>query len=281
MAPDHEKCFHTFTHCLGCQWRLQTAQKWRTAEDKNRSKTLCFVLGQPRLLKFSYLPLIPASLEEIDFLLLDAESVWAKVRIAIAASLAEMWHTAGVSLPSQLAPALASLAPLCKLTSRLGHWFQSWTWEPATSRSPVISSLQPGIHSQYSQEDAGRAGRAGECPAPRLGWGVTPAHPGERWGVSSREASLRNGGNGMLEHRHSSIQTSEGNSANLNKQTETQREENCTFWICCCSSCARLTLNVITMDAMVQLLIESKLLSPFLVLHWCHFIDRLNIISFA
>lgn len=29
----------------------------------------------------------------------------------------------------------------------------------------------------------------------------------------------------MLEHRHSSIQTSEGNSANLNKQTEAQREE--------------------------------------------------------
>lgn len=106
---------------------------------------LCFVWDQPRQLKFSYLPLIFASLEEIDYLLLDTASAWAKAGTAIAASFAEIRHVAGVSLPSRLAAALTSLAPLCRLTSRLGHWIRSWTWEPATSRSPVI--LPPARHS--------------------------------------------------------------------------------------------------------------------------------------
>lgn len=52
----------------------------------------------------SCLPLTVASLEEINYLLLVAGSVQAKVRIAIAASFAEIGHVAGQSLLSQLAP---------------------------------------------------------------------------------------------------------------------------------------------------------------------------------
>lgn len=106
---------------------------------------LCFVWCQPRLLKISYLPLMLASLEEIDYLLLDTGSVWAKVRIAIAASFAEIQHVAGVSLPSQPAPALASLTPLCKLTSRLGHGFKSCTWEPATRQMSCDPPFTPAF----------------------------------------------------------------------------------------------------------------------------------------
>lgn len=126
-----------FTHCLGGQWEHKTAQKRRMQRTRTGQTQqgamplLCFVWGQPRLLIISYLPLILASLEVVNYLLLDTGSVWAKVRTAIAPSFAEIRHIARVSLPSQLAPPLTSLTALCTLTSRLGHWFKGWTWEPA------------------------------------------------------------------------------------------------------------------------------------------------------
>lgn len=104
-------------------------QRTRTGPAQKRAMTLlCFVWGQPRLLKISYLPLILASLEEIYCLLLAIGPVSAQVRIAIAASFAEIWHIAGVSLPSQLSS--DSLTPL---SSSLPGWgtFQSWTCKPA------------------------------------------------------------------------------------------------------------------------------------------------------
>lgn len=138
MAPDHEKCFHTISPIAWVgsgNTRLLKSEECRGQEQvkHNKKQCLCSVLfwGQPRLLIISYLPLILASLEVVNYLLLDTGSVWAKVRTAIAPSFAERRHIARVSLPSQLAPPLTSLTALCTLTSRLGHWFKGWTWEPA------------------------------------------------------------------------------------------------------------------------------------------------------
>lgn len=69
-----------FTHCLGGQWEHKTAQKRRMQRTRTSQTQqgamplLCFVWGQPRLLVISYLPLILASLEVVNYLLLDTGS---------------------------------------------------------------------------------------------------------------------------------------------------------------------------------------------------------------
>lgn len=181
-----EKCFHTFTHCLGWQWGHQTAQKWRTVEDKNRSNTTrsnvsaVFYLGAAKAAK-SFLfatytcfirrnRLSPARHRvyssqgknyHLSIFFRDTKPVWA---------CPPSWH--------QLWPA--------SLPSALLGWGSRAGPESCHQADPLWSSLRPGIGSQHGHEGAGRAARAGERLPARLGWGGTPAHAGERWGVSSR-----------------------------------------------------------------------------------------------
>lgn len=227
VAPDDEKYFHTFAHCLVWQWGHQTAQKWRTAEDKNRSNTI-------RSNVSSVFCLWPAK---------DAKNV--------------LFATYSCFIRrNKLSPAsrrvCSSQGKNCHCSIFCRDRAHSWP-EPALPAGTTLPASLPGWDTGSGAGAEGLppgrsavilpparhslpAGPAGcwespgswGVPGTRLGWGVTPAPPappGERWAVSSREASLSSEGDGVLEHRHSSIQTSEGNSAKLNKQIEAQREE--------------------------------------------------------
>lgn len=136
-------------------------QRTRTGPAQKKAMTLlCFVWGQPRLLKgCTYTCFIRRNR-------LSPARHWACLSQGknchcsiFCRDMAHGWCEA--ALPAELWQPHSSL----QLTSRLGHPPELGLW--ACQQADVLGSCpQPGIPSQHGHEEAGRAARAGECLPP-------------------------------------------------------------------------------------------------------------------
>lgn len=248
-----------------------TAQKWSTVKGKNRSDTTKNNVSAAICLQIACLPLMFSSLKIINYLLLVLRSVWAKERSAIAVSFVDLQHTAGGSLPCQPVPPLASLAPLGKLISGLRH-----------SAGTLLSYPHTGVHFQRGQEDARRAAGGGERPTTPAGLSCYPSTCRGKVrcfftpGFSQERRQWHVGTTSLLD-------TNKWGQLSQSKQANRSAGggKNAPFGFAAILHVRIWHLDAITVDATVQLPIESQLLSPFLALGWCHFIDTSNTISFA